>query len=80
MPAGVPCTRQPTASPVPAATAAASTVVTRSARVRPAMKATRDIGSDLRRSTSPVDWSTAMLIAAPWAAAPMFTAMTPATR
>ena len=44
------------------------------------MKATRDIGIDLRRSTSPVDWSTAMLIAAPWAAAPMFTAMTPAMR
>ena len=78
--AGLAWTRQPTASPASTVTVAPSKVVRRSATVRPTMTAARDIGSERKRSMRPVDRSTAIPMAAPWAVPPMLTAKMPAIR
>jgi hypothetical protein len=60
-------TRQPTARPVTASTQMPIICVPRSARVRPASTAARDIGSDRNRSISPVDMSVTSPTAVPGA-------------
>jgi len=61
------CTRQPMARPTAATTSAPRAWVSRSATVRPASTAARDIGSDRKRSISPVLMSVTRATAVPGA-------------
>ncbi len=59
--------RNPTAKPTPTMRAATKTFRTRSARVRPPRTAERDIGSERKRSSSPLCKSVASPIDVPMA-------------
>ncbi len=72
--------RQPIARPVAATTVMPSTLVSRSATVRPASTVAPEMGSDLNRSMSPVSMSAAMPTAVPSMVAAALRPNTPAMR